>query len=101
MFGTSLDTAWAPAVLASFGTGTAGVTVRVVAPHGAVAYRNALGADLAERKIAGAALLDDAQITLSQAARKQLTAGQADSRLLLALASLAGDQPIIIVQFGT
>lgn len=100
LFGSSLDTAWAPAVLASFGSGPAGVTVRVIAPQGAVAYRNALGADLAERKIAGTAFLDDPQITLLPAARKQLTAGQADSRLLLALASLAGDQPIIIVQFG-
>jgi hypothetical protein len=100
LFGSSLDTAWAPAVLAYFGSGPAGVTVRVIAPHGAVAYRNALSADLAERKMAGAALLNDSQITILPAAKKQLTAGQADSRLLLALASLAGDQPISIVQFG-
>ena len=37
---------------------------------------------------------------MSAAARRQLLAGQADSRLLLALALLAGSQPIDIVQFG-
>jgi hypothetical protein len=100
MFGSSLDSAWAPAVLASFGSGTAGVTVRVIAPHGVVAYHNALSADLADRKTAGAALLNDSQIIVSTAAKNQLTAGQVDSRLLLALASVAGQQPISIVQFG-
>lgn len=47
MFGSSLATAWAPAVLASFGSGTAGITVRVIAPHGLLAYQNLLSADLA------------------------------------------------------
>ena len=100
LFGSSLDTAWASAVLASFGSGPAGVTVRVIAPHGANAYQNALRADLADRKASGAALLNDSQIVISAAARNQLTAGQVDSRLVLALASLAGDQPISIVRFG-
>ena len=54
MFGSSLATAWAPAVLASFGSGTAGITVRVIAPHGLLAYQNLLSADLAAgRRIAG------------------------------------------------
>jgi len=100
MFGSSLDTAWAPAVLASFGSGTASVTVRVTAPHGAVAYQTALSADLAARKASGAALLNDPQIKVSALAGEQLAAGQVDSRLLLALAALAGHQPISIVQFG-
>ena len=100
LFGSSLETAWAPAVLASFGSGPAGVTVRVIAPHGANAYQNALRADLADRKASGAALLNDSQIVISAAARNQLTVGQVDSRLVLALASLAGDQPISIVRFG-
>ena len=48
----------------------------------------------------GPRLLNDPQITLSAAARNELAAGQVDSRLVLALASLAGRQPISIVQFG-
>lgn len=99
LFGSSLNTAWAPAVLASFGSGPAGVTVRVIAPHGAAAYQAELSADLAARKEAGAGLLDDSQITVSAVARNQLASGQVDSRLMLALASLAGSQPINIVKF--
>jgi hypothetical protein len=99
LFGSSLDTAWAPAVLASFGSGPAGVTVRVIAPHGAATYLAELRADLAARKEAGAGLLDDSQITVSAVARNQLASGQVDSRLMLALASLAGRQPINILKF--
>jgi hypothetical protein len=40
-------------------------------------------------------------ITLSPAARKQLIAGRADSRLLLAIAALAAKLPTDIVQFGS
>jgi hypothetical protein len=100
MFGTSLATAWAPAVLASFGTGTTEITVRVVAPHGALAYQEMLSKDLATRKDTGAALLNDAQIKLSMAARNQLIAGRVDTRLVWAIASVAVGPPIDIVQFG-
>jgi hypothetical protein len=100
MFGTSLDGAWAPDVLASFGSGAAKTTVRVIARHGAVAYRTALNGDLAARKTAGAALLNDSQLSIPVHAENQLAAGQVDSRLLLALADLAGHRPVVIVQFG-
>jgi hypothetical protein len=100
LFGSSLANAWAPAVLASFGSGPSLVTVRVIAPNGAAAYQTRLSADLADRKTAGAALLNDAQITVTPRASQQLTAGAIDSRLLLALAALAGHQPISIVRFG-
>jgi hypothetical protein len=100
MFGTSLDGAWAPDVLASFGSGAAKITVRVIARHGAVAYRTALNGDLAARKTAGAALLNDSQLSIPVHAENQLAAGQVDSRLLLALADLAGHRPVVIVQFG-
>ena len=100
LFGSSLATAWAPAVLASFGSGTGAITVRVVAPHGAAAYQAALNADLANRKTSGAALLHDSQVAVSATARSQLLAGQVDLRLLLALASVAGHEPIFIVRFG-
>jgi hypothetical protein len=101
LFGSSLAIAWAPAVLASFGSGPGVITVRVVAPHGAAAYQTSLNADLAGRKRTGAALLNDSRITVSATARSQLVAGQADSRLLAALAALAGHQPVDIVQFGS
>jgi hypothetical protein len=100
LFGSSLATAWAPAVLASFGSGSFLVTVRLIDSSGSAAYRIKLGADLADRKAAGAALIDDAQISVTQLASGQLTTGVVDSRLLLALAALAGHQPISIMQFG-
>lgn len=100
LFGSSLATAWAPAVLASFGSGPAGITVRVMAPHGAAAYQTALSSDLADRKNAGAGLLKDPRITVPAPARGQLTEGLVDARLLQALAGLAGHEPITIVGFG-
>ena len=80
LFGTSLDLAWAPAVLASFGSGPAGITVRVIASHGAVAYQTALVGELAARKAVGASLLTDRRISVTAAARAQLTAGLVDLR---------------------
>jgi hypothetical protein len=100
LFGTSLDLAWAPAVLASFGSGSAGITVRVVASHGAVAYQTALAGDLAARKAAGARLLADRRITVPAAARAQLTAGLVDLRLLSALTALSRKLPVSLVDFG-
>ncbi|HTQ92012.1 MAG TPA: hypothetical protein VMK84_21205 [Streptosporangiaceae bacterium] len=100
LFGSSLAMTWAPAVLASFGSGPGAITIRVVAPHGGAAYRAALRADLSGRVTSGAALLHDSQVTVSAVARSQLLAGQVDPRLLLALASLAGHEPIDIVRFG-
>jgi hypothetical protein len=100
LFGSSLASAWAPAVLASFGSGPSLVTVRVIAPSGAAAYQTKLGSDLADRKTAGAALLNDPQILVPSLAGAQLTAGAVDSRLLEALVFVAGHQPISIVQFG-
>jgi hypothetical protein len=100
MFGSSLSTAMAPGVLASFGSGPAEITVRVVASRGVAAYRAALRADQAARKTNGSALLNDSRITVSAIAHGQLAGGQVDSRLLLAVASLATNEPIDIVQFG-
>jgi hypothetical protein len=100
LFGTSLDLAWAPAVLASFGSGSAGITVRVVASHGAVAYQTALAGDRAASKAAGARLLADRRITVSAAARAQLTAGLVDLRLLSALTALSRRLPVSLVDFG-
>jgi hypothetical protein len=101
LFGSSLATAFAPAVLASFGSGPSLVTVRLIARGGTAAYQTLLDKDLRQRKIAGAALLGDSLISLPALAENQLSAGLIDSRLVLALADLAGHEPITIVQFGT
>jgi hypothetical protein len=101
LLGSSLAAAWAPAVLASFGSGTDAITVRAVAPQGAAAYQAALSTDLASRMTASAALLHNAQVAVSATARNQLLAGQVDLRLLLALASVATHEPLSIVRFGS
>jgi hypothetical protein len=72
----------------------------VVAPRGVAAYRAAIRVDQAARKTNGSTLLTIRQITVSAIAHRQLAGGQVDSRLLLAVASLAGNMPIDIVQFG-
>ena len=100
LFGTSLDPAWAPAVLASFGSGPAGITVRVVASHGAVAYQTALTGDLAASKAAGARLLAGRRVSGTPVARAQLTAGLVDLRLLSALTALSRHLPVRLVDFG-
>jgi hypothetical protein len=100
LFGTSLDRAWAPAVLASFGSGPAGITVRVVASHGAVAYQTALAGDMAAARAAGARLLADPRISVQTSARSQLTGGLVDLRLLSALTALSRHLPVSVVDFG-
>lgn len=101
LFGTSIETAWAPAVLASFGSGDAKITIRVMAPDGVAAYQAAATADLEARKTIEASLLNDNRIMVSSdTVQKELMAGQVDSRLALTIASLATAHPIDIVQFG-
>jgi hypothetical protein len=100
-FGSSHTTKWAPAVLASFGARTAGISVRIAAAHGAARYEAALKADLRSRKAAGAALLTKPHLSASATARKQLLAGQVDSRLIVDLKALASVHPIRILDFGT
>ena len=100
LFGTSLDRAWAPAVLASFGSGSAGITVRVVASHGAVAYQTALAGDTAAAKTAGARLLADRRISIQTSARSQLTRGLVDLRLLSALTALSRHLRVSVMGFG-
>jgi hypothetical protein len=100
LFGSSLDAAWAPDVLASFGSGADGITVRVIAPHGAAAYQVLLRTGLAIREKAAVALLRNPRIEILAAAAGQLDAGLVDSRLLHALTALARQHPISIVGFG-
>jgi hypothetical protein len=99
-FGSGLSSVYAPAIIASFGSGNARTDVRVIAPGGAAAYRSALSADLASRKAAGAQLLRSPRIRISAAAGKQLLAGHVDSRLLIAIVTISGQIPVSIVAFG-
>jgi hypothetical protein len=100
-FGTLLNSAYAPAVLASFGSGRQRVDIREVATRGAAAYRSMLAADLAARKSSAAELLRSNRITVSPTARRQLSAGQVDSRLQIMVAAMAAERPIYIVAFNS
>lgn len=100
LFGSSLSSDYAPAVLATFGSAEASITVRVIAPHGAAAYWRQFGADLKARKAVGLDLIGISAITLSATAKQQMLAGQPDARLLLAIAAAASRQPVDILDFG-
>jgi hypothetical protein len=100
MFGSRLAGVYAPAVLASFGTGATRIDVRIVAPDGTAAYRRALAADIRARSSAGAQLLRDPRITVTPSARAALAAGQVDARLLITLAALAATEPVRVDEFG-
>jgi len=100
LFGSRLGSAYAPTVLASFGSGKTRIDVRVIASDGAAAYLAALRADLQERKSGGEALAANSRIKLTAAARRQMDAGQVDARLLLTITSLAIIHPLDILAFG-
>jgi hypothetical protein len=99
MVGTEFLADNAPAALASFGSGSTKVSVRVIYPRGAAAYAAALRQDLAERKTSEASLLENPRITAPPAVSLQLQGGQVDPRLLLTLAQLASQWPLSIVAF--
>jgi hypothetical protein len=100
-FGSKLARVYAPEVLASFGTGTNRIDIRVVAKQGPAAFRTALSADLAARRSSGAELLHNRRVTASPSARAVLAAGQVDLRLLATIAFLADQQPVDIAGFAT
>jgi len=102
LFGSSLVTAWAPAALATFGSGSSTVSVRLVAPDGATAYERAAREDQAVRASSEASLTEAKTVTVKGAAARELDSGQVDGRLFEALAAAAAAvaQPIRIVDFG-
>jgi hypothetical protein len=99
-FGTRLQGVYAPAVIASFGTGTERIDVRAVAPDGTAAYQAALAADRRSRISAGSQLLRNPRIIVTGGARNALSTGDVDPRLLMMLAALAGEQQLRITAFG-
>jgi hypothetical protein len=101
LFGSRLSSVYAPAVIASFGSGKARIDVRVVAPDGAAAYMSALQADVQQRKGTGGVLAADrSRITLTATARRQMDAGQVDAQLLIVIGDLATQHPVDILAFG-
>jgi hypothetical protein len=98
--GNRLGSVYAPVIIASFGSGTARIEVRVIAPQGAAAYLRALRADLAERKSAGTQLLHSPRIRLSAAAGVQILAGHVDTRLMATIVTISGPARISVLAFG-
>jgi hypothetical protein len=99
-FGSRLIEDYAPALLASFGSGASLIDVRAAFPGGMAAYDPALRADFAARQSAGAQLLHSRRIMVSPQGARQLKAGEVDTRLLVMLAALASLQPLRVVAFG-
>lgn len=99
-FGSSLGSSLAPLVLATFGAGPNRIDVRVVAPHGAAAFRRDLAQDIQDRKQAGAELQNSPGITITAAAQKQLAAGLVDPRLLIEIVTMAAQHPLKILAFS-
>ncbi len=99
-FGARLSQVYAPDVLASFGTGSAQVAIRVVAPDGAAAYVSSLRADQAARLSAGKQLLRNPRIHASTGALPALADGQVDARLLTVFAALATLHSVRVLGFA-
>lgn len=98
--GPRLATVYAPAVMASFGSGASLVQVRVTAVAGAAAYHSAMRADLLARRVAGGELNRNKAIRMPSSARAELAQGRVDSRLLITLAALAHRFPVKIVRIS-
>ena len=99
-FGSRLASVYAPAVIASFGSGNAKIEIRWNYPGGTSAYDEALGPDLQARKSQDAQLLNNRNLTVSATARAQLLSGNVDPRLPTLLAVMTHKYPVRIVDFG-
>jgi hypothetical protein len=97
---TQLTEVYAPAVIASFGSGADRIDVRTVEPGGAAAYQTAMRADLAARMSAGWQLLRNHRMRFTAQAAAQLRAGEVDTRLLATLAALSSQYAFSVAAFG-
>lgn len=91
---------YAPAMMASFGSGDAQVDVRAAEPGGAGAYQSALRSDLAARVSAGSQLLGNNRIKFTAQDAAQLRAGEVDARTLATLAALSSQHSFSVIAFG-
>jgi hypothetical protein len=94
-----LASVYAPAIIASFGSGNARIDIRLVFPGGTARYRAYEQEALSARKAADAQLLANSQIPVSATARAQLLSGDIDPRLPLLIAAMAASHPVRIVAF--
>jgi hypothetical protein len=92
---------YAPALIASFGTGNARIDIWWLYPGGAAAYSDALPSALRVRKTADAQLLTNSNIRLSPIAREQVLSGQIDPSLPELLAIMAHSHPVYVVDFAS
>jgi hypothetical protein len=99
-YGGRLASVYAPVIIASFGSGTARIDIRLVYPGGTAKYRAVQWAALRARKAADAQLLTNSNITLSATVRTQLLSGEIDPRLPLLIVAMAHGHPVRIVGFG-
>jgi hypothetical protein len=98
--GGKLTSMYAPGLLARFGSGDQQIQVQAIAPHGAPRYMSQVKSDLAARKMSGTALAGNPGIVATATVRKELAAGEVDSRLMTVLTGLAVSHPVHIVTFG-
>ena len=98
-FGVRLASVYAPLLLATFGTGTEQVDVRVVEPGGTAAFEASLKSDLQARISAGQQLLNNKHLDASPQARAALLAGMVDPRLLVTLSALAAKMAVQLIIF--
>jgi Protein kinase domain len=98
-YGRRLATVYAPAVIASFGSGAARIDIRLVFPGGTTRFRAVAGPALQARKTADAELLTNTHIVVSPTARAQLLTGGVDPRLPLLLAAMAHGHRVRVVGF--
>jgi hypothetical protein len=98
--GSKLTSTYAPGLLARFGSGKQQIQVRAIASHGVPTYMSLVKSDLDARRMSGAELAGSIGIVSSGTAKKELAAGEVDSRLMTALAGLAVGQSVDIVAFG-
>jgi hypothetical protein len=98
-FGNRLASVYAPVVIASFGSGSAQIDIRLLFSGGTAGYRSVQGAWLRARKAADAQLLTNSQIKVSATARTQLLSGDIDPMLPLLLAAMAASHPVSIADF--
>jgi hypothetical protein len=98
--GSQLAEKYAPAVIASFGSGPSRIDVRAIVPGGRAGYESALRADLAARQSAGTQLLRNRRIQFTARDAAQLRAGAVDSRVLATLAALSSQYSLRVAGFG-
>jgi hypothetical protein len=100
-FGSRLTSVYAPLAIARFGYGNDEVDLRAVAPEGAPVYQAGFRRDFATRKSLGAQLLTSSSVSAEPQAKRQLTGGLVDTRLIATISFIAkAKYPIHIVTFG-